>query len=57
MYTVEEDKKKADNAAAKVQALTEQAKAKYPQSDFTARAVSIAFKVQQGVSIYGNDRD
>jgi len=57
MYTVEEDKKKADAAAARVQSITEQMKSKYPQSDFTARAVSIAFKVQQGVSIYGNDRD
>ena len=57
MYTVEEDKKKADAAAARVQSITEQMKSKYPQSDFTARAVSIAFKVQQGVTIYGNDRD
>jgi hypothetical protein len=57
MYTVEEDRKKADAAAMQVQALAAQAKAKYPQSDFTDRALSIAFKVQQGVSIYGNDRD
>lgn len=57
MYTVEENKKKADAAAARVQTLAEQMKSKYPQSDFTARAVSIAYKIQQGVPIYGTDRD
>jgi hypothetical protein len=57
MYTVEENKKKADAATARVQTLADQIKAKYSQSDFTARALSIAFKVQQGISIYGNDRD
>jgi hypothetical protein len=57
MYTVEENKKKADGAAAKTQALAQTLKAKYPQSDFTARAVDIAFRVAQGIPIYGNDRD
>jgi hypothetical protein len=57
MYTVQEDKKKADAAAARVQALAEDMKARYPQSDFTDRAVSIAFRVQQGIPIYGNDRE
>jgi hypothetical protein len=57
MYRVEEDRKKADAAAAQVQALAEQMKSKYHDSDFAARGLSIAYKVQQGVSIYGNDRD
>jgi hypothetical protein len=57
MYTVEENRKKADAAAAHTQALAQQLKAKYPQSDFTARAASIAYKVQQGIAIFGNDRD
>ncbi|WP_260706399.1 protein phosphatase 2C domain-containing protein [Edaphobacter flagellatus] len=57
MYTVEENRKKSEAAAAKTQALAEQMKSKYPQSDFTARAAAIAYKVQQGVVIYGNDRD
>ncbi|MBS1800914.1 MAG: hypothetical protein JSS95_13950 [Acidobacteria bacterium] len=57
MYTVEDSRKKAEAAAAKTQALAEQMKAKYPQSDYTARAASIAYKVQQGIAIYGNDRD
>ncbi|HEY0161804.1 MAG TPA: hypothetical protein VGB69_03935 [Edaphobacter sp.] len=57
MYTVQEDKKKADAAAARVQSLTADLKAKYPQTDFAARSTSIAFRVQQGIAIYGNDRD
>jgi outer membrane protein assembly factor BamD (BamD/ComL family) len=57
MYTVEENRKKADAAAAHTQALAQQLKAKYPQSDFAARAASIAYKVQQGIAIFGNDRD
>jgi hypothetical protein len=57
MYTVEENKKKADAAAAKTQALAQEVKAKYPQSDYADRAASIAFRVAQGIPIYGTDRD
>jgi outer membrane protein assembly factor BamD (BamD/ComL family) len=57
MYTVQDDKKKADSAASKTQALAAEMKAKFPQTDYTARAVSIAYKVSQGIPIYGNDRD
>jgi hypothetical protein len=57
MYTVEENKKKADAAAARTQSLAQQVQAKFPQSDYAARAVSIAFRVQQGINIYGNDRE
>jgi hypothetical protein len=32
-------------------------RAQYPKSDFTDRAESIAFRVKQNISIYGNDRD
>jgi outer membrane protein assembly factor BamD (BamD/ComL family) len=57
MYTVEENRKKADAAAAHTQTLTQQLKTKYPQSDYAARAAAIAYKVQQGIAIFGNDRD
>jgi outer membrane protein assembly factor BamD (BamD/ComL family) len=57
MYTVEENRKKADAAAAHTQALAQQLKAKYSQSDYSARAAAIAYKVQQGIAIFGNDRD
>jgi hypothetical protein len=57
MYTVQEDKKKADAAAARTQALASDLRTKYAQTDYAARGVSIAYRVQQGLVIYGNDRD
>lgn len=57
MYEVEENHKKAVNAAAHVQSLAQQIQAKFPDSDFTARAQAIAYRVQQNIPIYGNDRD
>ncbi|MCU1321920.1 MAG: hypothetical protein JWM43_1569 [Acidobacteriaceae bacterium] len=57
MYTVEENRKKAEAATARTQSIAQQLKTKFPQSDYTARAISIAYKVQQGIALYGNDRD
>ncbi len=57
MYTVDENKKRADAAAQNCQSIADQLKARYPQSDYTARAESIAFRVAQGIPIYGSDRD
>ncbi len=57
MYTVEENRKRAEAAADRTQAIAQDLKAKYPQSDYAARAASIAFKVQQGIAVYGTDRD
>lgn len=53
----DDDRKRADQAAANTQALATVMKQKYPQSDFTARAASIAYRVQQDLPIYGNDRE
>ena len=57
MWTVQDDRKRADNAAKQVQALADEARAQFPQSDYTARAASLAYKVAQGVAVYGTDRD
>jgi hypothetical protein len=57
MYIVQDDKKRSQEAAQRTAALAEELKEKYPQSDFAARAASIAYKVQQGIAIFGNDRD
>jgi hypothetical protein len=57
MYQVQEEKKRSDQAAANVQGLASQLKQRYPQSDYTARAASIAYRVAQGIPVYGNDRD
>ena len=57
MYMVDENKKKADAAAERTKSLAAEMQAEYPKSDFTARAASIAYRVAQGIPIFGNDRD
>ena len=57
MYTVQDEKKRAAAAAQHAQDLAKNLKDRYPQSDFAARAASIAYRVQQDIAIYGNDRD
>jgi hypothetical protein len=57
MYTVQEDRKRAQAAAQRTQALAQALKDRYPKSDFAARGTSIAFRVAQGIAIYGTDRD
>ena len=57
MFEGSEDKKRAEQAAANAQAIATQMQQKYPQSDYTARAASIAYRVQQDIPVYGNDRD
>ena len=57
MYTVEENRKRAEGAAARTTALAEEMRARFPGNDYAARAASLAFRVQQGIPVYGNDRD
>jgi outer membrane protein assembly factor BamD (BamD/ComL family) len=57
MYQVDDNKKKSDAAAERTKALADELRAQYPKSDFAARAASVAFRVQQGIPIEGNDRD
>jgi TolA-binding protein len=57
MYLVEDNRKRSDQAAASVQGLATELKQRYPQSDFTARAASIAYRVAQKIPVYGSDRD
>jgi hypothetical protein len=57
MYQVEDERKRSDAAKANVQGLATELKQRYPQSDYAARAASIAYRVAQGISVYGNDRD
>ena len=57
MYLVDDDRKRSQEAAHSCQALADRMRKEYPQSDFTARAESIAFRVSQGVATYGSDRD
>ncbi len=57
MYQVEDETKRADAARQRTAELTADMQSRFPTSDYTRRAQSIAFRVQQGLSIYGNDRE
>jgi outer membrane protein assembly factor BamD (BamD/ComL family) len=57
MYQVQEDRRKSASAAGNVQALAAQMKQRYPQSEYTARAASIAYRVAQQIPVYGTDRE
>ena len=57
MYLVQEEKKRSDAAAANTKGLADELQKRYPESDFAARAASIAYRVQQEIPVYGNDRD
>lgn len=57
MYGVDDDKRNADKAAQNCQAIADELEQKYPKSDYAARAESIAYRVKQGIPIYGSDRD
>ena len=57
MYEVDEDHKRSADAARNCQSIADELRKSYPQSDFTARAQSIAYRVAQGIPIFGSDRD
>jgi outer membrane protein assembly factor BamD (BamD/ComL family) len=57
MYSVDDDKKNSAKAAQNCQAIADQLQQKYPKSDYAARAESIAYRVKQGIPIYGSDRN
>jgi outer membrane protein assembly factor BamD (BamD/ComL family) len=57
MYAADNDDKKAEQARARAKELSANLTAKYPQSDYAARAASLVYKVEQGIPIYGADRE
>jgi hypothetical protein len=57
MYLVQDDKKRSQQAAANARGLAAELKQKYSQSDYAARAAGIAYRVQQQIPVYGNDRE
>ena len=57
MWNVQEDRKRAESAAKRVQMLADDARTRFPKSDYAARAANVAYRVQQGIPVYGSDRD
>ena len=57
MYQVSDDRKRSQAAADRCIGLAVDMHSRFPDSDFTRRAESIAFRVKQGIPVYGSDRD
>jgi hypothetical protein len=57
MYQVDGEQKRADDAANKVQGMAADMKQRFGSTDWTWRAQSIAYRVKQGISVYGTDRE
>ena len=56
MFHADNNDKKADEAKNHAHALAARLKDKFPQSEFTARATDLVFKIDQGIPVYGIDR-
>lgn len=57
MYASDNEDKKADDARAHAKDLAARLESKYPQSDYSARAAGLIYKLEQGIPIYGIDRE
>jgi hypothetical protein len=57
MYLVQDDRKRSDDAVKRTVALAQALQQEYPKSDYAARGAAIAYRVQQGIAVYGTDRD
>jgi hypothetical protein len=57
MYATDGNDKKSDNARGHARELAAKLKDKFPQSDYASRAATLVYKLDQGVPVYGNDRE
>jgi hypothetical protein len=56
MFNADGSDKKADSAKGHAHELAAKMKDKFPQSDYTARALAIMFKIDEGIPVYGIER-
>lgn len=56
MYSLDDNPKRSQAAAQNCQSIADELHQRFPDSDYAARAASIAFRVKQGLPIYGSDR-
>jgi len=57
MYKADGSDKKGDNAQNRAKELASKLKDKFPQSDYAARAAALVYKLDEGIPVYGNDRE
>src|SRR3954447_19696542 len=56
LYKADENEKKVEGAKAHAHELAARMKEKFAQSDYTARAMALAFKIDQGIPVYGTEK-
>ena len=57
MWAADNDDHRAQSDRARAVDIGNQLQSKYPQSEYAARSASLIYKVQQGIPIYGSDRE
>jgi len=57
MYQVDGEDKRVKDAVDRTQGMAAEMKQRFGANDWTAKAESIAFRVKQGISVYGSDRE
>ena len=57
MYAADRDDRKSNDAHNQARAVAAQLKAHFPDSDYTYRAGALVYKLDEGVPVYGIDRD
>ena len=57
MYADDNNDRKSEAAHNHARELAGKLKDKFPQSDYTARAAMLVFKLDQGIAVYGSDKE
>jgi hypothetical protein len=57
MYLADNEDKKSEQARARAKDLAARLQAKYPQTDYAPRAAGLVYKLEQGIPVYGVDRE
>jgi hypothetical protein len=57
MYNTDGDDKRAQYAAKMTKQFADDMKQRFGDSEYAARAASVAYRVQQGIPVYGSDRE
>ncbi len=57
MYSADNEDKKSDEARGHAKELAARLQSKYPQTDYAPRAAGLVYKLEQGIPIYGVDRE
>jgi len=56
MYAADNNDKKSEDAHAHARELAAKLREKFPQTDYAARATTLVFKLDQGIPVYGIER-